>query len=360
MSAMKIAELLKRAEKQFNQIDRNSDGYVTMTELIKQVRAGNREVAGFLGIQEDQVTMKEASQGKHKLVRAFTSIDLDSDKKVSLCEYLTAVRKVALEKLRAKTGRSMLGFNDDGDNNGTEKNPLKLLSIGALPLASAAESEKIIESGALNKNETPRPKNVEQKLGSKANLVVICGPSAVGKGTILGILKKQYPGMFGVAISHTTRGPRSGEKDGTHYHFVDKQTFEAMRDNKEFLELADVHGKYYGTSKAAVNKVCEKGGVCILEIDVQGAQTIKESGVEAKFLFITTSGGIIELEKRLRGRGTESEDKILKRLKTSQRELQFLKEKPEFFDKVLLNDEINSATKELRSSFVLWFPQLKK
>jgi len=235
------------------------------------------------------------------------------------------------------------------------------LSPSGIAILEAAKREiKEIEAGDHNKNITPRPPQSERKLGRKANLVVICGPSAVGKGTILGILRERYPGMFGVAVSHTTRGPREGEIDGKHYHFVDRESFLAMKANGEFLEFADVHGKFYGTSKAAVNKVCERGGICILEIDVQGAKTIKGTGVEAKFLFITTSGGIEELERRLRGRGTEKEDKIQKRLKTSRKELGFLKKNPEFFDKVLSNDILEKATEELRLTFTKWYPKLNE
>jgi len=109
-----------------------------------------------------------------------------------------------------------------------------------------------------------------------------------------------------------------------------------------------------------VNEVCERGSVCILEIDVQGAQAIKDSGTKARFLFITSSGGLEELEKRLRGRGTESEERIQKRLKTSAKELRFLKEREEFFDKVLVNDDLQVATEELLEAFSKWFPRLDK
>ncbi|GAB5369151.1 hypothetical protein AAMO2058_001381100 [Amorphochlora amoebiformis] len=210
----------------------------------------------------------------------------------------------------------------------------------------------------------------EAKGLANAKVVVICGPSAVGKGTLLGMLRKKYPDLFGVAVSHTTRAPRPGEVDGKHYHFPTKEEFTNMKEKGMFLEYANVHGKYYGTSKAAVAKVCEKGGICILEIDVQGANTIKKSmgvtcsekkaekksSLNAKFLFITTSGGIKELERRLRGRGTESEDKIQKRLKTSKKELAFLEANPKFFDKVLKNDDLDTAADELSKTFASWFP----
>mmetsp|Transcript_20049 Transcript_20049/g.40476 ORF Transcript_20049/g.40476 Transcript_20049/m.40476 type:complete len:296 (-) Transcript_20049:419-1306(-) len=231
---------------------------------------------------------------------------------------------------------------------------------GEAASAPAAQNKKRREMKTISMSS--RPAHAETKLSarSKSSLVVICGPSAVGKGTILGILKKKYPGMFGVAVSHTTRAPREGEVNGTHYHFVDKKTFASMRDNGEFLEYADVHGKFYGTSKAAVNKVSESVGFCILEIDVQGAQNIKKRGNKARYLFITTSGGLEELEKRLRGRGTESEDKIQKRLKTSKRELEFLKAEPGFFDHVLVNDNLEKAEVELRDTFTKWFQNVEK
>eukprot|EP00468_Gymnochlora_sp_CCMP2014_P013109 CAMPEP_0167753978 /NCGR_PEP_ID=MMETSP0110_2-20121227/8014_1 /TAXON_ID=629695 /ORGANISM="Gymnochlora sp., Strain CCMP2014" /LENGTH=909 /DNA_ID=CAMNT_0007639805 /DNA_START=59 /DNA_END=2788 /DNA_ORIENTATION=+ len=231
--------------------------------------------------------------------------------------------------------------------------------------------------GIMEKIKALKPvKLVQEVTVENANVIVLCGPSAVGKGTLLGMLKKKYPGMFGVAVSHTTRAPRVGEENGKHYHFVDKSTFLAMKNNGDFLEWADVHGNFYGTSKAAVKSVCENGGICILEIDVQGAKTIKSSNLElieraeskgphllktcikAKYLFITTSGGLEELEKRLRGRGTESEPKIQKRLKTSARELEFLKENEEFFDCVLVNDDVKKAAEKLKATMTSWFPDI--
>jgi len=192
--------------------------------------------------------------------------------------------------------------------------------------------------------------------------LIIVGPSGVGKGTLIARLQAALPGRFGFSVSHTTRAPRPGEVDGTSYHFV---SLEAMKKEVEetdhFLEFAHVHGNIYGTSKAAVNAVRERGEICILDIDVQGARTMKERcGLpDAKYLFIAPPG-IESLETRLRGRGTESEEKIQTRLANARGELTFCEENRSFFDGVLVNEDLGRATKEIVSLMRSWYPALKQ
>ncbi len=139
--------------------------------------------------------------------------------------------------------------------------------------------------------------------------IVIAGPSGVGKGTLVKKLMEKYPACFGFSVSHTTRAPRPGETHGVHYNFVSKDTMLKAIENKEFIEYAHVHSNIYGTSIAAVDKVIDEGKVCILDIDIQGVESVKKSHLKCKYLFITPPSKT-DLEQRLRGRNTETEDKI--------------------------------------------------
>jgi guanylate kinase len=152
------------------------------------------------------------------------------------------------------------------------------------------------------------------------NALVICGPSGVGKGTLIERLKQQYPHAFGFSVSHTTRGPRTGEVDGMHYHFVTVGQMEAEIEAGKFLEYANVHGNFYGTSIAAVESVKKTGKICILDIDVQGARQCRQAQLPGTYVFVSPPS-FAALEQRLRGRGTEAEDKILKRLANARGEM---------------------------------------
>lgn len=185
---------------------------------------------------------------------------------------------------------------------------------------------------------------------------IIAGPSGVGKGTCLRQLRTSYPEAFKVAVSHTTRNPREGEVDGVHYHFTTREDFEARIANDEYLEYADVHGNYYGTSFASVTAVANDGCICLLEIDVQGAENVK-SKTECNSVFITCSGGFDTLESRLRGRKSETEETLVKRLATARNELNFLAENPNFFDIIVVNDDLDTAVAEIENQFKEWYPE---
>lgn len=117
--------------------------------------------------------------------------------------------------------------------------------------------------------------------------VVFCGPSGAGKGTMIEMLMKEFPNeQFGFSVSHTTRGPREGEVDGVHYNFT---TVEKMKEDiaaGKFIEHAEVHGRFYGSSVAAVESVQSSGKVCILDIDVQGVKNVKKSSLDPYYVFI--------------------------------------------------------------------------
>jgi len=131
----------------------------------------------------------------------------------------------------------------------------------------------------------------------------VCGPSGAGKSTLIGMLRKEFPEDYGFSVSHTTRGPRAGERDGVDYYFVEKAAMEREIAEGKFLETAHVHGNIYGTSFEAVNKVSAKDKICILDIDIQGVKSCKRLSFDTdKYVFIAPPS-LADLETRLRGRG---------------------------------------------------------
>lgn len=183
-----------------------------------------------------------------------------------------------------------------------------------------------------------------QSLNKPLNAIVVCGPSGVGKGTLLGRLFREYPNSFAYSVSHTTRQPRVGEQNGREYHFVDRSDIIKMRDNNEFLELCDVHGNFYGTSVAAVQDVQKQGKICVIEIDVKGAQKLynrNDDALNCVYLFITAPKE--ELRKRILGRGADDESMLQRRLETAESEYKFLEEHPDFFSATIVNDVLDEA-----------------
>ncbi|KAF8043998.1 hypothetical protein BT93_A2088 [Corymbia citriodora subsp. variegata] len=182
--------------------------------------------------------------------------------------------------------------------------------------------------------------------GNAEKPIVISGPSGVGKGTLISKLMEEYPSMFGFSVSHTTRAPRNMEKDGVHYHFTEKSVMEKEIKDGKFLEHASVHGNLYGTSIEAVEVVADEGKRCILDIDVQGAKSVRKSPLEAIFIFIRPPSMEV-LEKRLRSRGTETEEQILKRLKNAKAELDEGISSG-LFDHILYNDKLEECYQRLK------------
>lgn len=154
--------------------------------------------------------------------------------------------------------------------------------------------------------------------------LVISGPSGVGKGTLFGLLVERHPDTFTLSVSHTTRAPRPGESHGVHYHFVPHADFEDLIARDGFVEHAQFSGNRYGTSRQAIRDLEDQGKVVVLDIEMEGVKQIKASGMDARFVFVAPPSEE-ELEKRLRGRGTEKEESVLKRLEQAKRELEFSK-----------------------------------
>ncbi|XP_073149062.1 guanylate kinase 2-like [Henckelia pumila] len=183
-------------------------------------------------------------------------------------------------------------------------------------------------------------------IGETEKPIVISGPSGVGKGTLITKLMEEFPSMFGFSVSHTTRAPRNHEQNGVHYHFTERSVMEKDIEDGKFLEFAAVHGNLYGTSIEAVDVVADEGKRCILDIDVQGARSVKASSLEAIFIFICPPS-FEELEKRLRARATETEEQIQKRLRNAKLELE-QGNSPGLFDYMLVNDNLDTCYKNLK------------
>eukprot|EP00434_Breviolum_minutum_P017253 symbB.v1.2.015230.t1/scaffold1132.1/size136097/1 len=188
--------------------------------------------------------------------------------------------------------------------------------------------------------------------------LVIVGPSGVGKGTLIAKIQEGFAGRFGFSVSHTTRKPRPGEVHGEAYNFVDIETMKKeVEIPGRFLEHATVHQNLYGTSQEAVEKVRQKGQICILDVDVQGARQIKKIHSDFNYLFIAPPS-LEALEKRLRSRGTETEEKIQTRLRNARSEIDFYTENVDFFNDVLINDDLGLAIRRALDLMKDWYPEL--
>lgn len=177
-------------------------------------------------------------------------------------------------------------------------------------------------------------------------LFVVSAASGTGKTTLVNWLINSVPGVQ-LSISHTTRATRPGEQNGVHYHFVSVAEFEAMLLRTAFFEHALVHGNYYGTSQEFVLATLKQGIDVILEIDWQGAQQIRRLMPECISVFILPPSKDA-LEKRLRGRGQDSEEVIQKRLKAAHDEMSHCME----YDYVIVNDDLDNAKRDLQSVFL--------
>jgi guanylate kinase len=176
-----------------------------------------------------------------------------------------------------------------------------------------------------------------------APLFIVSGPSGSGKSTLIGDVLPRFPGRLRLAVSVTTRPRREGEVDGRHYHFWTRERFEQGLKEDAFLEHAIVHGEhYYGTPRSEVDPYRDRGVGVVLDIDVQGAQQIRARYPEHVSVFVRLSR--FEMyEERLVGRGTESREKIDKRLETARRELARVGE----YQHVIINDDRAQAADEL-------------
>lgn len=178
---------------------------------------------------------------------------------------------------------------------------------------------------------------------SKGFLLVISGPSGVGKGTVCDELLKEVNDVV-MSVSATTREMRPGEVDGESYFFVDDEKFEDMVKNEEFLEHANVHAHKYGTPKKFVFDKIKDGEVVILEIDVQGALQVKKVYDEAVFIMLLPPS-MVELKNRIVGRNTETEEAINLRMSNAFKELDFVTD----YDYFVVNDTVHEAVQNIKA-----------
>jgi guanylate kinase len=176
----------------------------------------------------------------------------------------------------------------------------------------------------------------------RSRLVVLAGPTAVGKGSVASAVRERHPEVW-ISVSATTRPPRPGEQEGVHYYFVSDAEFDAMVEAGELLEWAVVHRTArYGTPRRPVEDALAAGRLALLEIDLQGARQVRESMPDALFVFLKPPSWD-EMVRRLVGRGTESEAERTRRLETALGELAAERE----FDVTVVNHEIHAAADEL-------------
>ncbi len=176
--------------------------------------------------------------------------------------------------------------------------------------------------------------------------LVISGPSGVGKGTLVNMLRKEFPSLE-FSISYTTRSPREGEVDGKDYFFVSKEKFKRLIEEDFFAEWARVHSNYYGTPKEEIERKLKQGIDVVFDIDVQGARQLKKSIKEAICVFIMPPS-VEELRNRLKKRSTETEDHIEMRLQNALEEMKLAEE----FDYIVVNDNLSKAYETLRCIFI--------
>ncbi|CAG8949497.1 hypothetical protein HYFRA_00007727 [Hymenoscyphus fraxineus] len=175
--------------------------------------------------------------------------------------------------------------------------------------------------------------------------IIISGPSGVGKGTLYKLLLDRHPSVFCTSISHTTRDPRPGETRDVDYYYTTMEQFEKMIGEEGFVEHAKFGGNRYGTSRKMIEDVRGRGKVVVLDIEMEGVKQIHNSPISARYIFIAPPSMTI-LEQRLRGRGTEKEDSIQKRLLQAKNELEYSKTEG-VHDIIIVNDDLEKAYKEM-------------
>lgn len=183
--------------------------------------------------------------------------------------------------------------------------------------------------------------------GAELRPIVMSGPSGSGKSTLLEKLFKEFPGCFAFSVSHTTRKPRPGEKDGVAYHFVSEGEFKKLIAENGFLEYAKFSENFYGTSKKSVKEITNSGKLCVLDVEINGVKNIKNSGLQPqpRYIFIKPPSLDI-LEKRLRDRNTETEESLQKRLAAVKEAIDYADTGA--YDFVIVNDDLDTAYAELK------------
>ena len=184
-------------------------------------------------------------------------------------------------------------------------------------------------------------------MSERGLLIVLSGPSGVGKGTVRKAIFERDDNEFQYSVSMTTRPMREGEVDGVDYYFRTKEEFEAMIEAGEMLEYAEYVGNYYGTPLTYVNKTLDEGKDVFLEIEVQGAQQVKEKVPDGVFIFLTPPD-LAELKARIVGRGTDSPEVIEERMRVARQEIEMMA----LYDYAVVNDQVQNAVDRIKDIIV--------
>ncbi|KAL5287967.1 GUK1.2 family protein [Megaselia abdita] len=180
--------------------------------------------------------------------------------------------------------------------------------------------------------------------------IVIGGPSGSGKSTFLQKIFQEYPETFAFCVSHTTRKPRHGERNGVDYYFISPEKMKRKLDNGEFLESVEFGGNFYGTSKTSIEEIQRKGKVCVLDIDVRGIDKLRSTKFNPIYIFIKPPS-LEVLRSRLQGRNSETEESLQLRMNRVEKELEYA-EVPGNFHKIITNENLHCSYKEFKS-FIL-------
>lgn len=244
--------------------------------------------------------------------------------------------------------------NDPRSPEGTLRVTEFLMSIPAIGVAKMheamdtldiANSKRLGGLGALQRARLEnflRDRAARPTTRSRSRLVVLAGPTAVGKGTVASHIRDNYPNVL-LSVSATTRSPRPGEVEGVNYYFVDDAQFDRLIADGELLEWATVHNAYrYGTPRAPILDALTSGRSVLLEIDLQGARQVRAAMPQATLVFLAPPSWD-ELVRRLVGRGTEDAEERQRRLATAREELAAQAE----FDEVVVNGDVGEAAREV-------------
>ncbi|ORZ30184.1 P-loop containing nucleoside triphosphate hydrolase protein [Catenaria anguillulae PL171] len=224
--------------------------------------------------------------------------------------------------------------------------------LAAAVTASDGAAATTETSPAPKKEESPAPAPASGPPKDNKRPLVVSGPSGSGKSTLLNKLFAEYPDAFGFTVSHTTRAPREGEVDGKNYHFVTREKFDSLVAEKAFLEHAEFADNMYGTSKSAVEAVTKANKICVLDIEMNGVKSIKaiaqanEMPTGAPWFVFIRPPSMDEVEKRLRARGTETDDTIAKRMAVAKAEIEYADSGAHDFQ--VVNDNADEAYGKLK------------
>ena len=196
--------------------------------------------------------------------------------------------------------------------------------------------------------------NNEEKLNK---ILVVVGPSGVGKDTVMQKIFDKHPGFFKKGVTHTSRKMREGEKEGYNYYYVSKEEFLKLNEEGGLIEHNFYNGNYYGLSKMELEKGLKGDKIMYAIIDINGAKSVHNLKIPANFIGILPPSEEV-LEKRLRGRGTEADEVIKGRLDIAKAEVKKIQE-TEFFNYKVINDDLNKAVLDLEEKLKELYPQLK-